>query len=445
MKLNVTDNYFDYVKKYPECKVVIYGAGNIARNNYKGLGHIDFFCDQRAKDIGKIEDIPCITPEELSAFDKKITILICIKNRVIVDEICRKFEDLRLNAEVFYFFQNPAFLRFNFSKYSYKPTIKSRLKIRIVYSNDGWIFGKFANKLQEELVKMDQIVEIADMEDPDADINHYISYAKLNQFCSGRDTVRTTMITHIDCALKKDLIKFQAENNVVGICMSASTMNTLTSWGIPREKLCYINPAQDGEIKPRKIILGITNRCYRELDFRKRDDLVLKVCEKLEPQYFFLKIMGSGWEEIVEHIRERGFQVEYHNTFNREQYKELMQSLDYWIYYGFDEGAMGFLDALAAGVKTIATPQGFHLDAKGGLTYPCNTIDDFVKTLKDIQNEKKNITDIVKDWTWEEYARKHLEVWRYLTKTWPLKELYKHQNEYMDGFHSMLVDDVNVT
>lgn len=444
MKLNIIDNYFDFVKKHSEYKVIIYGAGNIAQTNYKYFGHIDFFCDQNAKNIGNIENIPCITLEELSAFKDKMIILICIKNKNVVSEVCKVIEELNICAEVFCFFDNPAFQKFDFSKYKYNVEVKEKLKIRIIYLDDGWIFGKFAYKLKEELDKMGQIVEIGDVEDLDADINHYISYGRLLKFYSKSNIVRTSMVTHIDCLMKKDLINFQAKNKTIGICMSSDTMNNLVSWGIPREKLCYINPAQDGEIKPRKIILGITNRCYAEIDFRKRDDLILKICQELEPQYFMLKIMGSGWNKIVEEIRQLGFEVEYYEVFNKELYKELMQSLDYWIYYGFDEGAMGFLDALAAGVKTIATPQGFHLDAKDGLIYPCRTKDDFVDTLKQIQNEKKKITNAVKNWTWKEYARKHLEIWQYLTKIKSLKELYHHQGEYRDGIFSMLLSDINL-
>ena len=101
--------------------------------------------------------------------------------------------------------------------------------------------------------------------------------------------------------------------------------------------------------------------------------MILEVCRHLEARFFKLKIMGAGWGEIVSQLEQLGFEVEYYAEFNREIYKTLMTSLDYWIYYGFDEGAMGYLDALAAGVKTICTPQGYHLDTRCGLTYPCNT------------------------------------------------------------------------
>ena len=162
----------------------------------------------------------------------------------------------------------------------------------------------------------------------------------------------------------------------------------------------------------------------------------------MDPAFFKLKIMGSGWDIIVRQLRKLDFEVEYYNAFDKDIYRDLMTSLDYWIYYGFDEGAMGYLDALAAGVKTIATPQGYHLDTKCGLTFPCRTIQDFIDTLKKIQEEKREIANAVKDWTWDNYAKKHLEIWQYLTRTKTMDELYRHQSEYIDGIFSLLIDEI---
>lgn len=443
IRVNITDNYFDYVRKHPECKVVVYGAGDMSRKNYKYMGHVDYFCDQKAKYIEKIDNIPCLTPEELINFNNKVIILICIRQKVLVEDICLKLEKLQINAEVFYFFENAAFSQFEYAQYKHIITPRDKLNIQIIYLNDDWILRKFAYKLQSELSKLGQEVGIADSESSAADVNHFIGYWQLNKFYSESYKVRTTMITHIDCLMKKNMIQFQAQNGAVGICMSADTMNKLSLWGVPRDKLCYVNPAQDGEIEPKKIVLGITNRCYKRIDFRKRDDMILKVCENLNSRCFKLKIMGAGWNEIVEKMRKMGFEVEYFEDFDREIYKKLMPSLDYWIYYGFDEGAMGFLDALAAGVKTIATPQGYHLDVKFGLTYPCSTISDFISVLKQIQHEKEQIINAVKDWTWENYAKKHLEIWQYLTGSKPLKELYEHQSEYVDGIFSLPISDIS--
>lgn len=436
--VNVKDDYFDYVKEHPDCKIVVYGAGNEARKNYKYIGHIDYFCDQRAKSIELIEDIPCLIPEELAGIHGKIIIIICIRQTAITEQVCSILEKLQLDVVVFHFFDNPSFAQFDVSPYSYVVNPKDKLRIRIVNRKDGWILSKFAAKLQEELTRLGQEADIADKEDPMADVNHYVDYEILRN-AYGRDLVRTTMVTHIDSLLLRDLVQYQAKNNVVGICMSSDTLNKLALWGIPRDKLCYVNPAQDGDMIPKKIVLGITNRCYYEYDLRKRDDLILQVCKQLEPHFFKLKIMGAGWHKTVKQLKEIGFEVDYYADFDRETYKKLMPGLDYWIFSGFDEGGMGYLDALAAGVKTIVTPQGFHLDTKNGLTYPCSTIGDFVKTLKQIQDEKIEIINAVKDWTWENYARKHLEIWQYLTHAKPLWELYTHQSEYMDGIFSLLI------
>ena len=444
IRINVKDNYFEYIRNNPNRTIVVYGAGETARKNYKFLGHIDFFCDQRAKSIDRIEDIQCLLPEELENIHNELIILISIENRSVVDEVCSKLSDLQIDAEVFLYYKSFASASFDASGYSYICNPKDKLKICIVYINDGWIFGKFANKLKGELIKLGHEAYIAEKEDTTADINHYIQNSRLRKFCTPSNTVRTTMISHIDCLLKLDLIKYQARHDILGICMSADTMNKLVSWGVPRNKICYVNPAQDGEIKPKKIVLGITNRCYHTLDFRKRDDLILKVCEHLDADFFKLKIMGAGWTEIVNQIRHLGFEVEYYDDFDKEIYKELILSLDYWMYYGFDEGAMGYLDAMAAGVKTIATPQGFHLDTKYKVTFPCSTIDDFIKVLLQIQNDKREIIDSVKDWTWDNYAKKHLEIWHYLTRTKPLKDLYVHQSEYMDGIFSMMISNNRV-
>ncbi len=435
----INENYYDYVNDHPLSKVVIYGGGYFSRKYYQLLGRIDYFCDKRADEIKSIGGISCIKPEEALKVDNAI-VLVCIEKRSIYEEVRDYFMNNN-SISIIYFFDNPAFSWFDVASYK-REYSERKISINIVYKNDGWIFGKFANSLMREVSKQGYEVKISETEDINATINHYISNDGLREYVSNPNLIKTAMITHVDCKRKLDIIKYQAEHGTLGICMSKETMDKLASWGVPREKICYINPAHDNDMKPRKIILGITNRCYHDVDLRKRDDLILNVLKKLDSDRFILKIMGSGWDSIVEELRNIGVGVEYYNNFDREKYKELMSSLDYWIYYGFDEGAMGYLDAMAAGVKTIATPQGYHLDTDYGLTYECSTINEFEKTLKKIQDENKVIIDSVKDWTWENYAKKHIEVWNYLAGAKSLKELYKNQNEYMDGIFSVFPGEI---
>lgn len=108
MNINVEENFFDYVKNYPDCKIIVYGMGNEARKNYKDIGRIDYFCDQRAKNIEPIEDIPCLLPEELVEIHERMVILICVREKDIAEQICMELNKLQIDAEIFHYFRNPA-------------------------------------------------------------------------------------------------------------------------------------------------------------------------------------------------------------------------------------------------------------------------------------------------------------------------------------------------
>lgn len=216
--------------------------------------------------------------------------------------------------------------------------------------------------------------------------------------------------------------------------MSRETMEKLTAYGIPRERLCYVNPAQDGIIKPKKYVLGITHRIYE--DHRKIVNILVDLCRSIDPDYFTFKIMGSGWDDIVTSVRKLGFQVDYYDEFDYKEYGRLMPSLDYYLFWGFDEGSMGFLDALQAGVGTIVTPQGYHLDVKDGITYACRTLNDFRDVLLELQKKREKIVRSVSGWTWKNYVDKHLEIWNYLLGN--EEKIYVNQHVYEDGIFSVL-------
>ncbi len=435
---NSKDIILTYIANHPEESVLIYGAGNNGKRCLHYIKEADYFVDKRAKEILKIEAVKCISPEESLSLTGKKILIISISDPAVKKTI-RKYYEGKDDFTIFEFVNT-----LEFDKYVYKEELKRQLKINIVYKEDGWILGKFATRLCEQLVSMGQDCKISADEDLSADINHYITYTSMPEVYAGTNIKRTMMITHVDTALKRDWVKMQTNLDIIGICMSRETCMKLQRWGISPSSICYINPAHDGEIKPRKINIGITNRCYHDSDYRKRDDLILQVMKNVDKDYFRITIMGEGWDEIVRELRENEVEVAYYSCFDRDEYMKIMPSLDYWLYYGFDEGAMGYLDALAAGIKTIVTPQGYHLDTIPGPTYTCSTINDFVRVFNEIANEKRVIVESVKAWSWENYAFKHLELWRYITGTISMKELFARQNEYMDGIFSLLIAD-NVT
>jgi hypothetical protein len=287
------------------------------------------------------------------------------------------------------------------------------MKINIIcYEDvDDWILGKIARKLCGALEKMGMDVKISKQPDPAADINHHIIYWG---YVDQKTTVETVMVTHIDNyrelgKVRQQLVELDVE---MGICMSFEAVHRLAHFGVPRQKLCFVSPAHDEVIKPRKVLVGITSRVYP--DGCKREHLVQELSARIAPDQFKFSIMGAGWEGVVSVLRARGVEVDYTDHFDYEAYCQLIPSLDYYLYPGLDEGSMGFIDAVAAAVPTIVAPQGYHLDAPAGITHPFRDLEDLTQIFSGIAAQRSVRTRSVADWTWAENARKHALVWHYL-------------------------------
>ena len=287
------------------------------------------------------------------------------------------------------------------------------MKVNIVsYEDLGvWILGKFARKLNEEVNRAGIQCSIGKAPDPQADINHHIIY--INYQCVATN-IDTLMITHIDTLHKFQLLRRQLAVARMGVCMSRENQMKLIAEGAPADRLCYINPAHDEVMRPRPLTLGLTVKVHS--DGRKNENSMLDLCAAISPEDFRFIIMGSGWQSVVEAMRKKGFQVEYYDDFNYETYKEIVPKFDYFLYTAHDEGSMGFMDALSAGVQTIVSPQGYHLDAPGGITHAVSDTAQLISVCREIAAKRRKLIASVADWTWPNYARKHIDLWQYLLK-----------------------------
>ncbi len=292
------------------------------------------------------------------------------------------------------------------------------MKVNIISYEDvnRWILGKFALKLKEHLEAMNIETTISSSANPSADINHHIIYANYNGLPSSVDTL---MITHVDDLDKFRHLKKVLENSEMGICMSSDTLNKMVQMGISRRKLCFVNPAHDGVIKIRKKCIGIT--CRVQEDGRKRENFLTNLSNDISPDLFSFIIMGDNWDNQIANLKEKKFDVTYYNSFDYNIYTTLFSKMDYYLYMGQDEGQMGFVDAVAAGVPTIVTPQGYHLDTNS-ITYPFDTYGELLKILQKIEIDHKKYSSTVSNWNWRDYAKKHLEIWEYI--------LEKKQSQY---------------
>jgi hypothetical protein len=298
------------------------------------------------------------------------------------------------------------------------------MKVGIVLNraNKSWIIEKIAMRLQQELAALNVTAIISETAAADADIIHHMSWA----FANTKTPQPSTMfVTHLDDSHKVSQVRatLGARTVDVGICMSSDTRQQLLDAGVKPGHVTYVSPAHDAAITPRRIRLGFTTRLYP--DGRKRETLLLDVASRLRLDDFEFEIFGSGWEEVVPKLKTSGAAVVYHQETSDylQDYQSMLAAIpgfDYYVYLGLDEGSLGTLDALSAGVKTIITPQGFHLDMPGGITHPVLSSDDLEQVFRQIVDERNARISSIRDWTWKTYAERHIEIWTAMSKNQPL-------------------------
>ena len=239
------------------------------------------------------------------------------------------------------------------------------------------------------------------MPEPSADVNHHINYAPYRH----SSTINTLMVTHIDTPSKIKNLKEGMKTADVGICMSPDTLHALIAKGFDKKKLTYVLPAHD--CKPRRMqIVSILTNVYP--DGCKREGMFTDLINTLDLNKWAFRIMGSGWHDILVPLVAKGLQVDYFAEFDKDSHQRILESSDYNLYLGVDEGSMGVLDAKNAGLKIIAPNTGFNIDV--GVDYPFDTQEELNKIFKLLS------INPVSDWTWAKYAKEHMNIWKKLLK-----------------------------
>lgn len=278
-----------------------------------------------------------------------------------------------------------------------------KIKIHIInYEqafNDG-ILSKFARKMYDELEKHKDIeVSLGNVPEPTADVNHHVNYLPYKH----SSTINTLMVTHIFDGYKFDTLKEHLETADMGICMSDDTKNSLIERGLNASKLSTVLPAHDGTPRRCQIVSILTN-VYP--DGCKRAEMFSELAKTLDNTQWAFRIMGSGWEEILVDLVARGLQCDYFPAFDYATHKQILDSSDYSLYFGVDEGSMGLLDAKNAGLKLIAPNVGFNIDI--GVDYPFDSQQELNEIFKNLNPNP------VKHLTWSLYTENHLKIWREL-------------------------------
>jgi len=258
------------------------------------------------------------------------------------------------------------------------------------------ILSKFAWKMNEELEKLGIKSVVTDVPDSKYDINHHIIYIGYKHV----DSINTLMVTHLNTESKMDLLKEGMKTADMGICMSQQMVDELTKEGLPTEKLTYILPAVDEHVVP--IPIAILTNVYA--DGVKRESMLYELAKTIDPKRFLFRIMGKNWD--IDGLRELGLNVEYHPEFDRAVQDEILMNSKYYLYFALDQGSMALLDAMNAGLETIAPLDGYHNHS--GVDHPFTTQEELNAVFATLQKQK------LADWTWEKYTKDHVAIWEKL-------------------------------
>ncbi|MBS0503457.1 MAG: hypothetical protein JSS55_06565 [Proteobacteria bacterium] len=299
------------------------------------------------------------------------------------------------------------------------------LRVRIVLSPDNasWILEKMAHRLADGAAAGNVMADVAPVPDPSADLNHWMSYAFANERHS---TPASMTITHLDDPYKIKMVDRLLRGSVnLGICLSSDHARYLAEQGVPADRLAYAVPGHDFVASPRRIVIGITTRLYR--DGRKREAMLSELARQVDLAPFRFDIFGSGWDSVIGQLQAGGAEVRYFPgtedfVADYQAIAEALPHFDYYLYLGRDEGSLGTLDALAAGVKTIVTPQGFHCDLPGGITHPVWTQDDLNQVFRRLAGEVRSLTAAAAAFSWAAYAQAHCRLWSDVVNGRPIEQ-----------------------
>lgn len=275
------------------------------------------------------------------------------------------------------------------------------MKIHIVNYEIGvksGILTKYADQMVNGLIRLGHEVTVSNKPE-EADINHHINYQSYKLHTG----VNTTMVTHLDTPEKLLMMK-EVAKMAHGICFSKETMDYLVENGVNKKKLSVIHPATNVTRRPR--IIAIMTQLYS--DGRKREEMFTELLNHIDPEKFAFNIVGEGWEETLNALGDGKYSILYQKHYTPEIGQSILNSADYLLYFGKDEGAISVLDATMAGVKTIAPNVGFHKEV--GIDHPFDTQEELNAIFKKLEENP------VESWTWSEYIKEHLKIWEKLVK-----------------------------
>jgi hypothetical protein len=303
--------------------------------------------------------------------------------------------------------------------------------IQIIFahpSSNNWILGKIARKIKENFEAIGLSVEILNFPTGKSDVvfwigkssgplwRHFLQVGIAKTSPTYETRLESVLVTHIDDLFKVQNIKNLHKNGDDLVFMSNSHADLVANLAkiSPRPFAARFGSDFAESYLYERFVVGIFSKVYP--DGRKNEDWLVDYAKNNSALNLEFLIIGAGWTQTVKRLRALGVLVRLYDGVENsypayESFPDFYRDLSLYIYLGFDEGAMGCLDAYILGVPLLISKQGFHLDFQLAET-------DYFTDYKDFEN-KLNLTrsiyaqDVQKklEWTWEATSRQLLKHW----------------------------------
>lgn len=292
------------------------------------------------------------------------------------------------------------------------------------YDGSGWILERIAGRLSAALRSFGLDVAESSSPLPGFDIVHHIPFQPVKT--GSAVMLDSVMVTHLDTADKRNRVAALARQSIQAIAMSSQTAQIINQRLRGQKGLRADHALAPSMIeRSPRVAIGLFFRIYD--DGRKRQELVLKLTQAVGGENLHFLIMGSGWEGLVDLLRNERATVEWRNAFDSAAYPEWLHRADFVLFTGLDEGAIGFLDALAVGTRVIVPPIGYHVDYRHELIHYARSVAEMAEPVTSEIHLRQSAFSMVADPEWQRYSYDHVSIWeRALTLAPPTSRQQKH-------------------
>lgn len=302
-------------------------------------------------------------------------------------------------------------------------SVKSSDSIRMVQlivdpGNAGWILEKIAVRLKEKFQLGGIDVQILDCPNGDSDVVYWLYFGHRGIIDRDLDKystrLKSALVTHVDDAAKVNRVKKLHKVGVDLVFMSpAHSLEISSMLGFSKPFFNILLGTDLVEVK-RRMKIGIFSKCFS--DGRKNEGWLVELAKKENLEECEFIFIGTGWDGIRDKLEASGAQVNLYDGVQHpypeySKFPSFYRSLDLYLYAGFDEGAMGSLDAYVLGVKLLISRQGFHkefdLDDTSFFSNYQEFHEKFMRNLVEYRNHQRTL----EAWSWGKCADSLLEHW----------------------------------